>query len=221
MVTSAQELASTALGAVPEESSVARVILWSLVAVHLGLLLWTVNDHFVSIDSGYHVSLGRYYAEHLTAFWDHINYGPYGRPNLQGPLLHVGIGALGWLFGGSGDDYVLAVGHAALEAAGAVGGPLPRALLAALDRVVGLGAGAAAGGQGGADLHRLDGRYRHHRLGQPAVELLVPLRVRAEAGGHAVGDHGDRAAQGVAVVAGLVDQGDHLGLQGAVDGSQR
>jgi hypothetical protein len=108
MVTSTQELASTAHGALPEESSVARVLLWSLVAVHLGLLLWTVNDHFVSIDSGYHVSLGRYYAEHLTAFWDHINFGPYGRPNLQGPLLHVGIGALGWLFGGSGDDYVLA-----------------------------------------------------------------------------------------------------------------
>jgi len=78
------------------------------VVVHLGLLLLSLNDYFVSIDSGYHVSLGRYYAEHLTAFWDHINYGPYGRPNLQGPILHVAIGALGRLMGGTGDAYVLA-----------------------------------------------------------------------------------------------------------------
>lgn len=81
---------------------------WVLVGLHLALLLLTVKDHFLSIDSGYHVSLGRYYAEHLTAFWDHINYGPYGRPNLQGPLLHACIGALGWVLGGTGDDYVLA-----------------------------------------------------------------------------------------------------------------
>ncbi|MGW8267459.1 MAG: hypothetical protein ACWGSQ_13915, partial [Longimicrobiales bacterium] len=92
----------------PEESRTARALLWGLVAVHLGLILLSLNDYFVSIDSGYHVSLGRYYAEHLTAFWDHINYGPYGRPNLQGPLFHVAIGALGWIFGGSGDAYVLA-----------------------------------------------------------------------------------------------------------------
>jgi hypothetical protein len=67
-----------------------------------------VPDYPVSIDSGYHVSLGRWYGEHGSAFWDHINFGPGGRPNLQGPALHVAIGLLGRLLGGSGDAYVLA-----------------------------------------------------------------------------------------------------------------
>jgi hypothetical protein len=104
----ARDPASGAGASRTEESRTARALLWGVVAVHLGLILLSLNDHFVSIDSGYHVSLGRYYAEHLTAFWDHINYGPYGRPNLQGPLFHVAIGALGWILGGSGDAYVLA-----------------------------------------------------------------------------------------------------------------
>lgn len=85
-----------------------RRLMWFILALHGLLLLLSLPDYRVSIDSGYHVSLGRYYAEHGTAFWDHINYGPGGRPNLQGPLLHYGIAVLGWLMGGSGDAYVLA-----------------------------------------------------------------------------------------------------------------
>ncbi|MCU0247722.1 MAG: hypothetical protein MUC42_14200, partial [Bryobacter sp.] len=63
-------------------------------------------DYFVGIDSGYHVSLARWYGEHGTAWWDHINYGPGGRPNLQGPLMHAAVGYLGRLLGGDGMDYV-------------------------------------------------------------------------------------------------------------------
>lgn len=82
--------------------------MWFILTLHGFLLLLSLPDYRVSIDSGYHVSLGRYYGEHGTAFWDHINYGPAGRPNLQGPLLHYGIAVLGRLMGGSGDAYVLA-----------------------------------------------------------------------------------------------------------------
>lgn len=91
-----------------DASRAVRLGMWAVVGLHLVLLLLTVTDPLLVIDSGYHTSLGRYYAEHFTAFWDHINYGPYGRPNLQGPLLHISIGALGWVLGGTGDDYVLA-----------------------------------------------------------------------------------------------------------------
>ncbi len=72
------------------------------------LLLAAVPDYRVSVDSGYHVSLARWYAEHGSAFWDWINYGPGGRPNLQGPALHVAIALGGRLLGGYGDAYVLA-----------------------------------------------------------------------------------------------------------------
>jgi hypothetical protein len=78
----------------------------AILALHGVLLLGTLPDYFVSIDSGYHVSLARWYGEHGTAWWDHINYGPGGRPNLQGPLLHMGIGYLGRLLGGEGMDYM-------------------------------------------------------------------------------------------------------------------
>jgi hypothetical protein len=82
--------------------------MWAFVAAHFVLLAATLPDYRVSIDSGYHVSLGRYYGEHGTAWWDPINWGPRGRPNLQGPLMHVAIALLGRLLGGSGDAYVLA-----------------------------------------------------------------------------------------------------------------
>jgi hypothetical protein len=41
-------------------------------------------------------------------WWDRINWGPGGRPNLQGPFLPMAIGFLGVLLGGTGDAYVLA-----------------------------------------------------------------------------------------------------------------
>jgi hypothetical protein len=85
------------------------VLLTALVlGVHAALLAFSIPDYRVSVDSGYHVSLARAYAEHGPVFWDPVNFGPSGRPNLQGPALHVAIAALGRLLGGTGDDYVLA-----------------------------------------------------------------------------------------------------------------
>jgi len=95
-------------GGSPVASRPARWAIVGILGVHGILLLSTLGDYRVSIDSGYHVSLARYYAEHGTAFWDHINYGPAGRPNLQGPALHVAIALLGRLIGGTGSSYVLA-----------------------------------------------------------------------------------------------------------------
>ncbi|HYZ88104.1 MAG TPA: hypothetical protein VE620_02295 [Myxococcales bacterium] len=88
-----------------------RAALWltlGIVALHAGPLAASLRDYRVSVDSGYHVSLARWYAEHHAAWWDGINYQPRGRPNLQGPALHVGIAVVGRALGGSGDAYVLA-----------------------------------------------------------------------------------------------------------------
>jgi hypothetical protein len=80
----------------------------ALVLLHASLLLVAIPHSRTTIDSAYHVAMGRWYGEHYTAFWDHINFGPRGRPNLQGPALHLAIGGLGRLLGGRGWDYVRA-----------------------------------------------------------------------------------------------------------------
>ena len=87
-----------------------RVIIAALVilALHGALLFSTLTDWRVTLDSGYHVSLARQYGEHGPVVWDRINFGPGGRPNLQAPLLHLAVGAMGRAMGGTGDDYVLA-----------------------------------------------------------------------------------------------------------------
>ena len=84
---------------------IAAIVIFCL---HGALLLSTLNDWRVTLDSGYHVSLARQYGEHGLVAWDRINFGPGGRPNLQAPLLHLAIGAIGRAVGGTGDDYVLA-----------------------------------------------------------------------------------------------------------------
>ena len=89
-------------------STTARRVTMAILALHGILLVSTLPDYFVSIDSGYHVSLARWYGEHGSAWWDHINFGPGGRPNLQGSLLHMAIGYLGRALGGDGMDYVRA-----------------------------------------------------------------------------------------------------------------
>lgn len=90
-------------------SRAALVATCLVLALHLGLLLASFSDYRVSIDSGYHVSLSRHYAENgFQVWWDPINYGPGGRPNLQGPLQHIVVGAMGRLGGGTGDAYVSA-----------------------------------------------------------------------------------------------------------------
>lgn len=79
-----------------------------IVAIHFVLLALSLGDYRVSIDSGFHVSLAEYYARHGSAWWDHINFGPRGRPNLQGPGLHIAIAALGIILGGRPNDFILA-----------------------------------------------------------------------------------------------------------------
>jgi hypothetical protein len=89
-------------------SRAAQIVTWTIFGVNLALLLYSITDYRMSIDSGYHISLARWYAEHGTAWWDHINFGPGGRPNLQGPALHVAIAILGRMLGGTADAYILA-----------------------------------------------------------------------------------------------------------------
>lgn len=80
----------------------------AVTAVHLALLLASLPDYWADNDLGYHISLARQYAIHGAYWWDHINWAPSGRPDLQGPLLHLAVGGVGRLLGGRGDDYVLA-----------------------------------------------------------------------------------------------------------------
>jgi len=87
-------------------NSVARRMTIAVVALHGIFPLFSLPDYFVSVDSGYHVSLACWYGEHGTAWWDHISYGPSGRPNLQGPLMHMAIGYLSRMLSGDGMDYV-------------------------------------------------------------------------------------------------------------------
>ena len=86
----------------------ARAVPRTILGVNALLLIISIPDYRVSIDSGYHISLARWYAAHGTAWWDHINYGPGGRPNLQGPALHVAIAILGLILGGTPDSFILA-----------------------------------------------------------------------------------------------------------------
>jgi len=65
-----------------------------------------LRDYWPDNDLGYHISLARQYALHGTYFWDQLNWAPTGRPNLQGPALHIAVGTLGRLLGGRGDDYI-------------------------------------------------------------------------------------------------------------------
>jgi hypothetical protein len=96
---------------VPEESRDvrwARIVLVLVVALHAIPLLLMLRDYFADNDLGYHISLARQYAERGFYWWDHLNWAPGGRPNLQGPALHYAIAVLGRLLGGEGWDYVYA-----------------------------------------------------------------------------------------------------------------
>jgi hypothetical protein len=91
-----------------DRSQAAQVVTCTIFGVNLALLLYSIPDYRVSIDSGYHISLARWYAEHGSAWWDYINFGPGGRPNLQGPALHIAIAMLGKILGGTADSFILA-----------------------------------------------------------------------------------------------------------------
>lgn len=91
-----------------DRNRAARIATWSILGVNATLLAISLPDYRVSIDSGYHISLAEWYAAHGQAWWDHINFGPGGRPNLQGPALHIAIALLGKLLGGTPDRFILA-----------------------------------------------------------------------------------------------------------------
>lgn len=86
----------------------ARALTGVVIAIHAVLLICSFSDYIADNDLGYHISLARQYGERGSYFWDSLNYGPSGRPNLQGPLLHYAVGLLGRALGGEGDDYVRA-----------------------------------------------------------------------------------------------------------------
>ena len=45
----------------------ARAVTWTILGVNALLLAVSIPDYRVSIDSGYHISLARWYAAHGTA----------------------------------------------------------------------------------------------------------------------------------------------------------
>ena len=66
--------------------------------------------------------------------------------------------------------------------------------------------GVRAASKPHADLDAFHGLHGHHGLGQAAVELLVPLGVRAESVGQALDADLDDAAQRVAGLLAAIDQ---------------
>ena len=74
------------------------------------------------------------------------------------------------------------------------------------DLVVGQRARGGGEREAVADLDALDRLDAHQRAGQPRVEAAVPVHVRAEARRQPVDDDLDDAAEGVAVLVGLVDR---------------
>ena len=76
-----------------------------------------------------------------------------------------------------------------------------------------LRAGTARRLEAEANLGALDGMDGAEGSGQAAVELAVPLDVRAQAHGAAEGDHLEDPAQGIAGSLGLVDRLDHAPLR--------
>lgn len=91
-----------------ESVGVLRAATIAVIGLHLALLVAALPDWMVSVDSAFHVALAREYAEQGSLWWDTIHYGPAHRPNLQGPALHLAIGLLGRILGGTGDHYVRA-----------------------------------------------------------------------------------------------------------------
>jgi len=101
-------------GSVRRQSRAALIAAGAIFLINFALLAGSLGDYRVTIDSAYHVSIARQWGEHWIVPWDTINFAPGGRPNLQGPLFQAAIGNLGWLLGGTGNDYVMANAIAAL-----------------------------------------------------------------------------------------------------------
>ena len=118
------------------------------------------------------------------------------------------------------DPQGLAGGHAALGAAGASGGTPDHAPVGH-DLVVRPRPGVGGQAEAVADLDALDRLDAHERAGEPGVEAAVPVHVRAEARRQPVHGDLDDAAEGVAVLVGLVDLGDHRLARVGVEAAHR
>jgi len=95
-------------------SHAAAIAAGAIFLLHFALIAASIFDYRVTIDSAYHISIARQWGEHWLVPWDTINFGPAGRPNLQGPLFQAMVGWLGRMIGGTGRDYLLANAVAAV-----------------------------------------------------------------------------------------------------------
>ena len=60
-----------------------------------------------------------------------------------------------------------------------------------------------------ADFHALDGLDSHDRAGKSRIQAAIGLHIGADACGNAVHHDFNHPAQGIGIVFGLVDAGDH------------
>ena len=114
----------------------------------------------------------------------------------------------------------LAVGHASLQASGAVGRSGVRPVAAA-DGVVHGGPARSGRGPAIAELDGLDRLHGHRGLREAPVEAAVPLGVAAEPGDEAHRDDLQQPSERVAPVGGLEDLRAHRRLRRAVEHAQR
>src|SRR5208282_5062775 len=122
----------------------------------------------------------------------------------------------------SANDHILPIGDAALEPARAIRGSpeFPRALVIR-DFVLHFAAEGTRGENPGADLDGFNRLHAHQRLRQPAVQLFIPLCVRAEADGHGMSHDLKYAADGVSRFQRCIHLGHHFGLHCRIHAAQR
>src|SRR5581483_109833 len=104
--------------------------------------------------------------------------------------------------------------------AGAVG-EVRESATAVPDLVVELGARPGRTLEPGSELDALHGIDAEDGLGQPAVQLAVPVDVAAQPGRAPGGDDAEGAAEGVAASGCLVDRLDHRGRGRGVGAAHR
>src|SRR5262249_16718744 len=108
-----------------------------------------------------------------------------------------------------------------LETAGAVGAAPQAPVRTLLDLVVSDGPRPARRRDGGAELDRLDCGNGKQRLADAPVELEVPRGERAESRRNAARPDENRSSEGLSLLTGRVDRGDHALLDPGVERPQR
>src|SRR5215472_5896210 len=105
-------------------------------------------------------------------------------------------------------DEILAVRHAALDAAGAIASA-PDAAVGRFERIVRLAADVSASRDALSDLNRLDGLDAHHRRRYARAEPMARLTVAADPDRHSRRSQLERSAERVANFLRAVDPFDH------------